>query len=135
MFRIILFQEDFWRDSAFIALFKCSSLTFAWKVSIVGVILVRIFLHLDWVRRDTPYSVRMLKMRSRITPNTVSLRSVNFEGNKGIVGILVVSFNVNQNTLFSLTVIILLKRAFYGWNDIFIILSTGSLYLFHTHWN
>ena len=121
--------------AAFIALSKCSSLTFAWKVSIVGVILVRIFLHLDWGRRDTPYSVRMLKMRSRITPNTVSLRSVNFEGNKGIVGILVVCFNVNQNTLFSLTVIILLKRAFYGWNDIFIILSTGSLYLFHTHWN
>ena len=27
----------------------------AWKVSLVGVILVRIFSHLDWIRRDTPY--------------------------------------------------------------------------------
>ena len=26
-----------------------------WKVSVFRVILVRIFLHLDWIRRDTPY--------------------------------------------------------------------------------
>ena len=28
---------------------------FAWKASVFGVILVRIFRHLDWIRRDTPY--------------------------------------------------------------------------------
>ena len=27
----------------------------AWQVSVFGVILVRIFLHSDWIRRDTPY--------------------------------------------------------------------------------
>ena len=27
----------------------------AWKVSVIGVILVRIFQHLDWIRRDTEY--------------------------------------------------------------------------------
>ena len=27
----------------------------AWKVSVFGVILVRIFPHLDWIRRDTEY--------------------------------------------------------------------------------
>ena len=27
----------------------------AWKVSVFGVILVRISLHLDWIQRDTPY--------------------------------------------------------------------------------
>ena len=35
----------------------------AWKVSIFGVILVRIFTHSDWIRREvlhiSPYSVRM----------------------------------------------------------------------------
>ena len=28
---------------------------FVWKVSLFGVILVRIFPQLDWIRRDTPY--------------------------------------------------------------------------------
>ena len=27
----------------------------AWKVSVFGLFLVRIFLHTDWIRRDTPY--------------------------------------------------------------------------------
>ena len=31
----------------------------AWKESVFGIILVRIFLHSDWIRRDTPYSARM----------------------------------------------------------------------------
>ena len=31
----------------------------AWKVSVFGVILVPIFPHLDWGRRDTPYLVGM----------------------------------------------------------------------------
>ena len=29
--------------------------TNAWKLSVFGVILVRIFLHLDWIRRNTKY--------------------------------------------------------------------------------
>ena len=58
----------------------------AWKVSIIGVILVRIFPHWDWIRRDTPhfptfrlnterYSLSLHipsecgKMRTRITLN------------------------------------------------------------------
>ena len=31
----------------------------AWKVSAFGVILVRIFPHSDWIRRDTQYLVQM----------------------------------------------------------------------------
>ena len=45
----------------------------AWKVSVIGVILVRIFPHSDWIRRDTPYlRIQSVcgKMRTRITPNT-----------------------------------------------------------------
>ena len=34
-------------------LFK--ELVTAWKVSVFGVFLVRIFLHLNWIRRETPY--------------------------------------------------------------------------------
>ena len=47
----------------------------AWNVSVIGVILVRIFSHSDWIRRDTPYSVSFRiqsecrKIRTRITPN------------------------------------------------------------------
>ena len=35
----------------------CAALiiTPAWKVSVFGVFLVRIFPHLDWIRKDTPY--------------------------------------------------------------------------------
>ena len=32
-----------------------SNLTTAWKVSVFGVILVRIFPHLDWIQRDASY--------------------------------------------------------------------------------
>ena len=31
----------------------------AWKVSVFGVLLVHIFLHSDWIRGDTEYSVQM----------------------------------------------------------------------------
>ena len=50
----------------------CDQFT-AWKLSVLGVILVRIFPHSGWIRRDT---VSLLinsecgKMRTRITPNT-----------------------------------------------------------------
>ena len=33
----------------------------AWKVSKYGVFLVRIFRHSDWIRRDTPYHVKVSK--------------------------------------------------------------------------
>ena len=33
--------------------------TTAWKVSLFGVFLIRIFPYSDWIRRDTEYSVRM----------------------------------------------------------------------------
>ena len=55
----------------------------AWKVSVFGVILVHIFSHSDWIRRDTleisPYLVRM---RENTDQNNSYykhfLRSVNF---------------------------------------------------------
>ena len=47
----------------------------AWKVSVFGVFLVRIFPHLDWTRRDTSFFVSLRiqskcgKRRTRKTPN------------------------------------------------------------------
>ena len=44
-----------------LCLYFCQ-LNTAWKVSVFGVILVRIFPHLDWIRRDfriSPYSVQI----------------------------------------------------------------------------
>ena len=54
-------------------IFTSSKTITAWKVSVFGVILVRIFPHSDWIGRDTsisPYLVRMRGIRTRITPNT-----------------------------------------------------------------
>ena len=42
-------------DQAKLAFANFHESTHCVKVSIFGVILVRIFLHLDWIRRDTPY--------------------------------------------------------------------------------
>ena len=39
----------------YIWFFKIDKCITAWKVSVFGVILVRIFSHSDWIRRDTPY--------------------------------------------------------------------------------
>ena len=52
----------------------------AWKVSVFGVILVRIFPHSDWIRR---YSVSLLiqsrceRIRNKITPNTNTFYTVS----------------------------------------------------------
>ena len=42
-----------------VKVFPFSQLYTAWKVSVYGVFLVRIFPHSDWIRRDTEYSVGM----------------------------------------------------------------------------
>ena len=69
--------------------------TTTWKVSIFGVFLVRIFPHLDWIRRDTSYlpalspnagkilrSLRIQsecgKMRTRKYPTTDTFHAVNY---------------------------------------------------------
>ena len=54
---------------------------FAWKVSIVEVILVRIFPHLDWIRtRITPSNEYFLRSESkkegRVHPQTQNLRKL-----------------------------------------------------------
>ena len=52
-------------------------------MSIFGVILVRIFLHSDWIRKDTEYGVSLRiqseceKMRTRITPITDTFHAGN----------------------------------------------------------
>ena len=55
----------------------------AWKVSVSGVILVCIFLHWDWIRKDTPYlsvfSPNTRKIRNRISPNTDTFYVVQSE--------------------------------------------------------
>ena len=52
----------------------------AWKVSVFGVFLVRILLHLDWIRGDTEYrsvfSPNCGKIRTRKTPNTDTFHAV-----------------------------------------------------------
>ena len=45
----------------------------AWKVSLFRVFLFRIFPHSDWIRRDTPNSVRM-RENLRISPYSVQMR-------------------------------------------------------------
>ena len=37
----------------------------AWKVSVFGVFLVRIFPNLDWMRRNTEYSIRMRENKNQ----------------------------------------------------------------------
>ena len=54
------FFVDGWR--IFFRIWKSST---ALKVSRCGVFLVRIFLYSDWIRRDTPYSVRMREIWTR----------------------------------------------------------------------
>ena len=56
-----------------------------WKVSVFGVFLVCIFLHLDWIWRDTPYLSVALRIQSecgkigtRKTPNTYIFHAVHF---------------------------------------------------------
>ena len=41
----------------------------AWKVSVLWVSLVRIFLHSDWIWKDTSYSVRMQENMDQKIPN------------------------------------------------------------------
>ena len=41
----------------------------AWKVSVFGVILVRILPHLDWIRRDTPISLYSVQMWENVNQN------------------------------------------------------------------
>ena len=50
----------------------CAALiiTTAWKVSVFGVFLVRIFPHLDWIRRDTPY------LRKKCGPEKLQIRTL-----------------------------------------------------------
>ena len=55
----------------------------AWRVPVFGVILVRIFPHSDWIRRDTAYLCPSLRTQSkwvqvltRITPNTGAFSAV-----------------------------------------------------------
>ena len=43
----------------------------AWKVSVFGVILVRIFSHLDWIRRDTEYLYYLVQIRENAGPNNI----------------------------------------------------------------
>ena len=48
-----------------------------WKVSVSGVFLVRIFLHSDWIRRDTlRIQSKCGKIRARKTPNTDTFHAV-----------------------------------------------------------
>ena len=51
----------------------------AWKVSVFGVILVHIFPHLDWIRRDTEY-LSLMKVFDFITH---WLKSVRIRSNSG----------------------------------------------------
>ena len=49
-----------------------------WKVSVFGVIMARIFQHLDWIRRDFRIQSKCGKIRTGITPNTDNFYAVAF---------------------------------------------------------
>ena len=49
-------SRPFYKNSKLsISLDRESEMFIAWKVSVMGVFLVRIFPHYDWIRTDTPY--------------------------------------------------------------------------------
>ena len=53
-----------------------------WEVSLFGVFLVRLFPHLDWIRKCTPYfsySVQMRKNPDQKAPNTDTFHEVTFD--------------------------------------------------------
>ena len=49
-----------------------------WKVSVFGVLLVRIFPYSDWIRRSLRIQSECGKMRTRITANTDTFHAVSF---------------------------------------------------------
>ena len=59
------FSSNFYSVMCFRNTDKCVTSHTAWEVSVFGVLLVCIFPHSDWIRRDnqyiSPYSVRMRK--------------------------------------------------------------------------
>ena len=61
---------DAWQSPTYVSA-NCNT---AWKLSIFGVFLVRIFLHLCWIQRDTPYlsvfSPIAGKYKPKKNPNT-----------------------------------------------------------------
>ena len=61
-----------------ILILPITNLSTAWKLSVFGVNLIRIFPHSDWIRRDTPYQSKCGKMRTRITPNTATFYAVYY---------------------------------------------------------
>ena len=72
-----IFSEYLWISTLQLQTIPNISNHTAWKVSVFGVNLVRIFAHSDWIRGDTP-SLRIHsecgKMTTRITPNTDTFR-------------------------------------------------------------
>ena len=65
----------FWLCDVFFKWWMYVTIT-AWKVSVFGVILVRIFPHLGLIRIDTLYQSECGKIWTRITPNTNTFYTV-----------------------------------------------------------
>ena len=55
-------------------IFTSSKTITAWKVSVFGVILVRIFPHSDWIGRDTSISPYLVRMRGNTDQNNSEYR-------------------------------------------------------------
>ena len=51
------------KEESWIDFFVISDLYTAWKVSVFGVFLVRIFPHSDWIRRDTANAAKSVQIR------------------------------------------------------------------------
>ena len=52
----------------------------AWKMSLFGVFLVCIFSHLDWIGRDTQYSVQMREKMDQKNPEYGHFSRSNYMG-------------------------------------------------------
>ena len=73
-----IFQNKllFWENS-FRSFFKLMKELFTgWKVSVFGVILVRIFPHSDWIRWDTPYLSVFSPNEGKCRPEQLRIRTL-----------------------------------------------------------
>ena len=73
---IFLFSDDFWGNRSYLVRLNLLDISITtWKMSVFGVFLVRIFPHLDWIRRGTPYLSVFSPNTGKYTPDKLRIRT------------------------------------------------------------
>ena len=86
-----------------------------WKVSVFGVFLVHIFLHLDWIRRDTGYLFKFSPNAGKYGPKKLRIRTL-----------LTQYWLKSKNYFHSKRRSLVLKKKFY----LHYVFATSTLYLY-----